>query len=127
MRSDLIEALEAEIRERRGETSPFLDQSQPSARCSDVSKLTVGGLSKILQKGEGLTNGKKRRIGNLLISKTIYVFAVSLARAKVWIVAVRVHRGLGRAVRVWPRPNANAFGHKRLGVAQRGPVKGHRR
>ena len=79
------------------------------------------------QKGEGLTNGKKRRIDNLLISKTIYVFAVSLARAKVWIVTVRVAPGLGRAVRVWPRPNANAFGHKRLGVAQREPVKGHRR
>ena len=86
-------------------SSRFLDQSQPSVPCSDVSRITVGGLSKILQKGEGLTNGKKRRIGNLLISKTIYVFAVSLARAKVWIVTVRVATCL---------EERSAFGHGQM-------------
>jgi hypothetical protein len=48
----------------------------------------ITGPSKILQKREILTNGKERRIRNLLISRTIYVFAISLARAKVPIVTV---------------------------------------
>ena len=47
-------------------------------------------LSKIQRKGEELTNGMERRIDNLLVIKTICVFAISLARANLRIVAVRV-------------------------------------
>ena len=46
--------------------------------------------SKILRKREELTNGMKRRIDKLLVPKTICVFAISLARANLRIVAVRV-------------------------------------
>ena len=51
-------------------------------------------MSKILRKREELTNGMKRRIDNLLIPKTICVFAISLARANLRIVAVRVASSL---------------------------------
>jgi len=54
----------------------------------EVCRVAITGPSKILQKRETLTNGKERRIRNLLISRTIYVFAISLARAKVRIVTV---------------------------------------
>ena len=47
-------------------------------------------MSKILRKREELTNGMKRRIDNLLVPKTIRVFAISMARANLRIVAVRV-------------------------------------
>ena len=47
-------------------------------------------MSKILRKSEEFTNGMKRRIDNLLVPKTICVFAISLARAILRIVAVRV-------------------------------------
>ena len=50
----------------------------------------ITGLSKIQRKREGLTNGKERRIRNLLIPRIMYVFAVSLARANVRIITVRV-------------------------------------
>jgi hypothetical protein len=82
---------------------------------------------KILRKREGLANGKKRRIRNVLMPWTIYVFAVSLARAKVAIGTVRTPLRLEERA-------AFGLGQMRMhlaisapGVAQSGPVKGHRR
>ena len=56
----------------------------------EVCRVAVTGLSKSLRKREGLTNVKERRIRNLLISRIIYAFEVSLARANVRIITVRV-------------------------------------